>query len=119
MSARPAPKVRLRLYLHPQFALGPGKADVLRGIRDTGSISAAGRLTGMSYKRTWELVSTMNQGFREPLVQTSTGGPKGGGACLTPTGSKVLKLYERMMAKTNDAIARDLRQLVLMTADNN
>jgi molybdate transport system regulatory protein len=103
--------IRLRLKLSPEIIMGPGKAQVLRGIRDTGSISATGRLIGMSYKRTWDLVNRMNQDYKTPLIQTSTGGQHGGGATLTPTGEKVLDLYERIMANTAQAIGKELNQL--------
>lgn len=107
----PQQRIRLRLKLTPGVIMGPGKADILRGIRDTGSISAAGRLNDMSYKRTWDIVNTLNHDYQEPLVQTNTGGQHGGGATLTPLGEKVLALYERIMDNTAAAIARDLNQL--------
>jgi molybdate transport system regulatory protein len=110
-------KITLRLYLKPDVFLGPGKADVLRGIRDTGSISATGRLTGMSYKRTWQLVDRMNHDFREQLIQTNTGGASGGGASLTAAGVKVLTLYESIIGNTMDVIAKDMRQLNQMLND--
>ncbi|HWK53775.1 MAG TPA: ModE family transcriptional regulator [Hyphomicrobiales bacterium] len=103
--------LRLRIKLSPEIILGPGKAQVLRGIRDTGSISATGRLTGMSYKRTWDLVNRMNHDYRQPLIQTNTGGQHGGGASLTATGAKVLALYERIMENTAQATAKELAQL--------
>jgi molybdate transport system regulatory protein len=111
MSTDPQRKIRLRLKLQPEIIMGPGKADVLRGIRDSGSISAAGRLYSMSYKRTWELVNRMNHDYKEPLVQTNTGGPHGGGAALTPMGEKVLALYEKLLDKTARTIAPELNQL--------
>ena len=64
---------RIRLRLKPGVILGPGKADILCGVRDTGSISGAGRQNGMSYKRVWDLVNRMNHDYDAPLVQTSTG----------------------------------------------
>ncbi|NNU80130.1 LysR family transcriptional regulator [Halovulum dunhuangense] len=73
--------------------LGPGKADLLDGIRRTGSIAAAGRAMSMSYKRAWSLVEEMNAAFRGPLVRSSRGGAKGGGADLTELGEAVLRHY--------------------------
>lgn len=70
--------VSLRVALSPDTLLGPGKADLLQGIRETGSIAAAGRRMGMSYKRAWYLIDTLNNGFREPLVMASKGGKAGG-----------------------------------------
>jgi molybdate transport system regulatory protein len=89
--------------------LGPGKADLLAGIRRTGSIAAAGREMGMSYKRAWVLVEELNAAFREPLVSSTRGGPGGGGARLTEAGAEVLCLYhdivETALAASADRIA--------------
>jgi molybdate transport system regulatory protein len=79
--------------------MGPGKADLLDAIAETGSISAAARAMRMSYRRAWILVDTMNSSFRKPLVDTSKGGVEGGGARLTPTGRTVLTRY-RALAKS-------------------
>lgn len=103
--------VRLRLRLAPGVDLGPGKADLLEGIDQTGSISAAGRRMRMSYKRAWQLVEELNGLFDAPLVVTSTGGSGGGGASLTRRGRDVLARYRRMHAACVAAIAVDLRFL--------
>ena len=68
MTNNPARPLHLRIALVGDFAIGPGKADLLEGIRDTGSIAAAGRRMKMSYKRAWSLVEAMNVAFREPVV---------------------------------------------------
>lgn len=102
---------RLRVVLQPHIAIGPGKADVLQGIRETGSIAAAGRRMGMSYKRAWLLVETMNRCFKTPLVETSKGGRTRGGAVLTPAGEEVLACYRRMEALTAKAVAREMKAL--------
>jgi len=102
--------------LEPDIALGPGKADMLEQIRATGSISAAGRLMGMSYKRAWMMVESMNRCFRRPLVETAKGGARGGGAQLTPAGEEVLAQYRRMEAKAAKAIDAELRALQRLVA---
>ena len=102
---------RLRVVLGGDVALGPGKADLLQGVAETGSISAAGRRMGMSYKRAWQLVDTLNGYFTGPLVQAGAGGATGGGARLTPLGEKVLQRYRRMAAATDAAVAADLAAL--------
>ena len=72
MSAdRPPGRLRLRVHFAPDIVLGPGKADLLDGIRETGSISAAGRRMDMSYRRAWNLVDTLNRYFQQPVVATS------------------------------------------------
>ena len=81
------------------IVLGPGKADLLDAIARTGSIRAAAAELGMSYMRAWTLIRTMNDAFREPLVEKVRGGSEQGGAQLTPSGKKVLELYRRMEEK--------------------
>jgi molybdate transport system regulatory protein len=108
---------RLRVVLNTNVAIGPGKADILEGIRDTGSIAAAGRRMKMSYKRAWLLVETMNAFFKEPLVATSRGGQARGGASLTPAGERVLAAYRSMEALTETAIEKEMAALRRMLAD--
>jgi molybdate transport system regulatory protein len=108
---------RLRIVLAPDIAIGPGKADLLQGIQETGSIAAAGRRMGMSYKRAWYLVVTMNGHFSGPLVTASKGGPKGGGAALTALGEQVLTSYRRMEQRTHRAVERELSRLQALLVD--
>ncbi len=105
--------LKLRL-LFDGAMFGPGKADLLAHIRDTGSISAAGRRMDMSYKRAWSLVEEMNAAFATPLVTASRGGAKGGGARLTPEGEEVLTLYRRVLDAATAAAAPDIARLQSM-----
>jgi molybdate transport system regulatory protein len=82
--------------LGPEIAMGPGKADLLQGIKETGSIAGAGRRLRMSYRRAWLLVETMNACFKAPLVEARKGGKTGGTAVLTKTGEDVLARYRRI-----------------------
>ena len=100
--------MRLRVRLAPGIDLGPGKADLLEGIGETGSISAAGRRMRMSYKRAWQLVDELNGLFDAPLVAASKGGSGGGGATLTRRGVDVLMRYRRMHAACCAAISGDV-----------
>lgn len=88
--------------------MGPGKADLLGAIAETGSIAAAGRRLGMSYRRAWLLVDSMNRAFREPLVAAAKGGKRGGGARLTATGIEALARYRKMEARVAKSLAGDL-----------
>lgn len=90
------PRVRVRVQLGDRVAVGPGKSELLALISETGSISAAARRMGMSYRRAWLLVEEMNSCFRAPLVETVKGGRGGGGAQLTPTGEQVLAGYHAL-----------------------
>jgi molybdate transport system regulatory protein len=105
---------RLRLVLAPGIAIGPGKADLLAAIAETGSISAAGRRLKMSYRRAWLLVEELNTSFKMPLVAAGKGGAHGGGARLTETGAAVLRRFRSIEAKTAKAIARDLGALAAL-----
>lgn len=103
--------IHLRIHLGPEIALGPGKANLLEGVARTGSIAAAGRELGMSYKRAWELIDTMNACFRTPLVTAAKGGRTGGGAVLTPLGARVLAAYRRIQARATRSVSADIAQL--------
>lgn len=89
-------KLKAQIYRGEEIAMGPGKADLLDAIEGTGSISAAGRALGMSYRRTWLLVDTMNRCWKEPLVATTLGGAKGGGAKITAFGRDILTRYRAL-----------------------
>ena len=111
------PEFFLRLYLGQGGMIGPGKAALLDGIAETGSISAAGRAMGMSYKRAWTLVEAMNAMFRAPLVDSARGGPGGGGATLTETGREVLDLYRAIDAEAQAVNAERLDRLRALLPD--
>jgi len=110
------PKPQIRIMFRKAIAMGPGKADLLRAIEDSGSISAAARDLGMSYRRAWLLVDTMNQCFRSPLVETLTGGQKGGGAHVTNLGREVLERYVAMEAKAAASVRTDLAAFTRLMA---
>lgn len=102
----PAP--RLRILLGKTIAIGPGKAELLRLIEDTGSISAAAREMGMSYRRAWTLVETMNGAFRQPVVKAATGGRGGGGARVTDFGREALKRYQAVEDRALGSVATEM-----------
>src|SRR5881398_3252210 len=96
MSAKPAPpeiRFRLRVKAGDAIAIGPGKIDLLEAIEEAGSLTAAARNLGMSYRRAWLLIDTMNRCFREPVVASAAGGARGGGARVTAFGTRVLAAF--------------------------
>lgn len=109
-------QIRLRLVFGPHAMLGPGKAELLAQIAVTGSIAAAGRAMGMSYKRAWSLVEEMNQAFTAPLVARNRGGASGGGASLTATGQTVLTHYRALTARLQSEGAADIAALTALLA---
>jgi molybdate transport system regulatory protein len=98
----------LRIDFPRQDRLGRGKIELLERIRDTGSISAAGRAMDMSYRRAWLLISDLNRMFSTPVVDAQRGGPKGGGAVLTAFGEELVGRFRGMEASVSRAIAADL-----------
>jgi molybdate transport system regulatory protein len=92
-------KVRVWVERGGRKVLGPGRAELLEHIGREHSISAAARLMGMSYRRAWGLVHDMNEAAGVPLVESSTGGPHGGGAALTPHGQQAVRLYRALAAR--------------------
>lgn len=108
----PTIQFRLRVLLGDDIAIGPGKVDLLEAIGATGSITAAAKALGMSYRRAWLLVDTMNRCFLTPVVTTEAGGASGGGTRLTPMGAEVVRRYRSMEAKAAKAGGRDLAALM-------
>ncbi|MBD3759962.1 LysR family transcriptional regulator [Sphingomonadaceae bacterium G21617-S1] len=111
-------KLKAQIYCGEEPAIGPGKADLLDAIDREGSISAAGRALGMSYRRTWLLVDSMNRCWAERLVETTPGGGQGKGARITDFGHQVLTAY-RNLEKTMLAAAGngDLEVLATLLRD--
>jgi molybdate transport system regulatory protein len=107
------PGLTLRVLGKRAAALGPGKAELIERIGETGSISAAARAMGMSYRRAWQLVRALNRDFREPLVETAIGGRRGGGARVTPFGERLVGQFRAMEAKASAAITADLQRFKL------
>ena len=115
MKSRPLiPKIRI--LIGAVVAIGPGRADLLAAIARTGSISAAAREMGMSYRRAWLLVEAINSAFRRPLVETLTGGRSGGGARVTELGAEVLRRYRAMESRAARSVAPELRRLSRLIA---
>src|SRR5215831_16373850 len=98
---------RLRITRGADIAIGPGKIDLLEAIAKTGSITAAARALGMSYRRAWLLIDTMNHCFRQPVVQTEAGGRRGGGTRLTAAGSEALRRYRHVEKLATKASASE------------
>src|ERR1700735_1465705 len=102
-------RLTMRIDFGPDRALGPGKIRLLEAIRNTGSISKAGRSLAMSYRRAWLLVDDMNRCFREPVVTTQPGGARGGGAALTPFGVELIEKYRAIESGATTAAKAQLR----------
>lgn len=118
MEPTPRKIVRIGVPRGSGYAMGPGKADLLEAIHATGSISAAGRNLGMSYRRAWLLVDEMNRAFKGPLVEAHLGGAGGGGAKVTDLGQEALRRYRELQDQAWVAVRRTYQDYVtLLKAD--
>jgi molybdate transport system regulatory protein len=115
------PAIETDLYLRLDFgshgALGPGKVRLMELIAELGSITAAGKAMGMSYRRAWLLVDSLNEQFRNPLVVKQTGGSGGGGAVLTPNGRDIVARYRSAERKAAAAATADITAITRALAD--
>ena len=117
MPQNPNPvRIRIRSTSGEFYAMGPGKAELLVAIQDTGSIAAAGRKMGMSYQKTRQLVDEMNTCFVAPLVEGFKGGAQGGGTHLTPVGQDVLERFLAMQARAEASIGAELEAFQALLA---
>lgn len=111
----PRPHMReepqVRVQFGKGFPLGPGKVRLIEAVRRTGSISAAAREARMSYRRAWVLIDEVNRSFREPLVQTSTGGRGGGGATVTVMGETALHRYWTIDEKVKRIVEQEVEAM--------
>lgn len=98
-------RLSIRIDIGPDFRIGPGKVALLEMIAEHGSISAAGRALGMSYRRAWLLVEAMNTGFGRPVVEAQTGGRAGGGARLSALGADIVARYRAIERAAGEAAA--------------
>lgn len=106
-----AARLSIRIDLASGDRIGPGKIALLEAIRSTGSISAAARALGMSYRRAWLLIEEINQALRKPAVAAESGGRRGGGAMVTPAGQQMVDLYRSIEAQTHRAAAAKFRSM--------
>lgn len=98
-------RLSIRIDIGPEFRIGPGKVALLEMIAAHGSIAAAGRALGMSYRRAWRLVEAMNTGFGRPVVEAQTGGRAGGGARLSDLGADIVARYRAIERAAGEAAA--------------
>ena len=100
----------IRLLLGNNFSLGPGKIELINAIGAAGSISGAAKMVGMSYRRAWNLVDSINQDFSTPVIITSSGGKGGGGAVVSDIGLEIIKRYQCIEAKALASVNDDLEE---------
>ena len=106
------PQVRFRIDFAERSNVGPGKIALLEGIKERGSLSAAARSLGMSYRRAWLLLASLNDSFSSPVSIASTGGRNGGGVALTTFGETLIETYRSLESDIEAACERRLRVIL-------
>ena len=114
--AAPELRFRLRITAGEVIAIGPGKVALLEAIAATGSITAAAKQLGMSYRRAWLLLDALNHALKTPAVDSAKGGAAGGGSVITDVGWQVMTLYRQIEATASSACAADIKQLLALLA---
>jgi len=99
---------RLRILFGEATALGPGKVELIEAIERSGSISGAAKQMGMSYRRAWNLVDSINHDFKEPIIQTNAGGKGGGGATISVIGQEILLRYRAIEDKAMASVEKEV-----------
>ena len=94
----------------------PQRIALLQHIVEQGSITAAAKSAGISYKAAWDAIDELNNLAQTPLVERNIGGKGGGGARLSVAGERVLRLYQRLQAMQNQVLdaAEDIQDLDLL-----
>ncbi|HEY1091052.1 MAG TPA: LysR family transcriptional regulator [Burkholderiaceae bacterium] len=115
MSSRQV-KLRLRIMVDEAIAVGPGKIALLEALAECGSITAAAKQLGMSYRRAWLLIDDLNRALKSPAVATAAGGSGGGGSELTDTGRELVALYRRSEAVALQAAQAEIKQMLKLLA---
>ena len=100
--------VRLRIYFNAELTVGPGRIELLERIERSGSLASAAREMGMSYRRAWLLMRSLNSGLRSPALVSVKGGRNGGGAAVTVAGRALVKAYRQAEA---DCLRRERSSL--------
>ena len=109
-------EIRLRhwVYINDTKFFGPGRLELLQQIQATGSIAQAAKAMGLSYKKAWTMVDSLNSLGKNPYVITQKGGAEGGGTCLTETGKNVMDAYQRLSEKLQAVVAAEQELLSLV-----
>jgi molybdate transport system regulatory protein len=101
--------IRFRVDIGPELGIGPGKIALLEQIGESGSLSGAARTLGMSYRRAWQLLDSLNSLLQQPVTRAQKGGSHGGGSSLTAFGRQLIRVYRAFDAETQRRGARAFR----------
>ena len=111
--------IRVRVEREGQPILDEKSADLLAAVDRTQSISAAARLLSISYAHAWHLTQDASAAAGAPLVETATGGVRGGGTRLTEHGRAVLEVFQALTQQVGKTAMTQLPRLLAGAASPN
>ena len=106
-------KATLRIVGEDEPIFGPGRLQLLEHIEQTGSINQAAKIMNMSYKKAWQMISSMNEHALKPLIITQTGGNSGGGAIITAEGHQIINYYKSLQARFHAFLEQESKNLAI------
>ncbi len=120
MARAMARRLAVRLHLESEDGrplVGKGRAQLLRLVDSTGSITAAARAMGMSYRNAWGVLKEVADAAGGPLVASERGGRRGGRTHLSPLGRELLEEYGRAERALGEEVARGAHPHPRLTVD--
>lgn len=112
-------EIALILKLQQRLFADPRRIELLRRVKESGSISQGAKLAGISYKSAWDAINEMNRLADFTLVERAAGGKGGGGAILTARGERLIQLYallEQIQQRAFDVLQDDAQPGSLLGA---
>ncbi len=91
---------------------GVGVIRLMRAIEEHGSIHHAAKVCGLSYVKAWQMMNRVEENLAEHVLHRVAGGPRGGGASLTPYGHQFLSAFEAYQQKMEKAAAKGLKRFM-------
>ncbi|MFD0863673.1 winged helix-turn-helix domain-containing protein [Sungkyunkwania multivorans] len=106
-------KIKSRIWIETADGvfLGEGRIDLLKAIQREGSLSKAAAQLGMSYKKAWNLLDSINRSAKKPVAVTTTGGKGGGGATITSYGIKMITAFETINKGCWDFLDAEMKKI--------
>ncbi|HQQ12954.1 MAG TPA: LysR family transcriptional regulator [Bacteroidales bacterium] len=98
--------------------LGDGKWKLLKTINETGSLNAAMRKHGLTYRKTWDNLNKIEDKFGFPIIERQRGGKTGGKTVLTPQGQAIVTAFDKFHEKYDQIIAQALQETLGNKAKN-
>lgn len=102
----------LRIMGPEEPFLGPGRIELMQRIAATGSINKAAKEMGMSYKKAWMMVQSLNRQAADPLILTQTGGEQGGGAHLSEAAQALIQGYQALQERFKAFLEEETQNLL-------